>query len=149
MKKQSLHRKNWLLLRSIRIQRKKKRRKLHKHRSFAQRPVPSRYKGKGLGVNSLILPTEMNFDKKCRDTLKVFRSIRRVARGEVPIDYIDFDKLSEISAEAAVVLASEIDLWDQRLGRKLKATTSGWDFKVKELLREMGFFDLLLSLIHI
>ena len=143
MKKQSLHRKNWLLRRSIRIQRKKKRRKLYKHRSFAQRPVPSRYKGKGLGVNSLTLPTEMNFDKKCRDTLKIFRSIRRVARGEVPIDYIDFDKLSEISAEAAVVLASEIDLWDQRLGRKLKATTSGWDFKVKELLREMGFFDLL------
>lgn len=143
MKKQNLHRNGWLEKRAVRLHRHRKRRIYRKHRSFVKTPIPRRYKGRKNGGSSLVLPQKMDFEGNAKNTLQVFRVLRRIARGESPSSYIDFDSLSEISPEAAVVLASEIDLWDRNLGRKLRAKTNGWDPNVKELLREMGFFDLL------
>jgi hypothetical protein len=42
-----------------------------------------------------------------------------------------------------LVLASEVDLWNQKIGQRLKANVDTWDEDIKRLLCQMGYFELL------
>ncbi|MEQ1933887.1 MAG: hypothetical protein ABL962_08410 [Fimbriimonadaceae bacterium] len=51
--------------------------------------------------------------------------------------------MRRISTSAALALASEVDQWNQRCVRKLRAAIQTWHPDVQKLLQEMGYFELL------
>ena len=59
--------------------------------------------------------------------------------------YIDFRKIRNLSPTAALILAAELDRWNQikTRGRLQTVDAEQWDSTVRVLLRDMGFFGLL------
>jgi hypothetical protein len=58
--------------------------------------------------------------------------------------YLDLRPLRHVSPAAALLLASELDRWRLIHHRRLRARDTGeWDTRVRSLLRQMGFFELL------
>jgi hypothetical protein len=56
---------------------------------------------------------------------------------------LDFSSIESISPSAALVLASEVDQWNQQVGRRLRANLPSWEDDIKRLLCQMGYFELL------
>ena len=87
---------------------------------------------------------ESNFDGVV-DVLQQIRDQSARERNERP--YIDFRDIRTLSPSGALVLAAELDRWNHHplmLGRRLKADdVHDWDPRVRRLLADMGFFDLL------
>ena len=86
---------------------------------------------------------ESNFDGVMRliDSIRE-RSRRRRNEGT----YIDFKPVRRVKPSGALVLAAELDRWNRlpksrRFGNR--SDVHAWDPKVRQLLGEMGFFDLL------
>ncbi len=59
--------------------------------------------------------------------------------------YIDIKNINNLSPAAALVLAAELDRWNKQPGEpNLKSVDVGeWDPHVRDLLKDMGFFELL------
>ena len=59
--------------------------------------------------------------------------------------YIDIKNINKLSPAAALVLAAELDRWNKQPGKtNLKSVDVGeWDPHVRDLLKDMGFFELL------
>ena len=59
--------------------------------------------------------------------------------------YIDIKNINKLSPAAALVLAAELDRWNKQLGKaNLKSVdVREWDPQVRDLLKDMGFFELL------
>ncbi|MGQ4659625.1 hypothetical protein [Lysobacter sp. F6437] len=73
-------------------------------------------------------------------------SLRGMSRAGLRIPtIIDFKPIRHISPAAALLLAAELDRWNQlNKQRKLKAVdVHRWDADVRKLLKQMGFFELL------
>lgn len=91
----------------------------------------------------IILPAELNFEKDYESTCSHLQLLRTAVAKRIRIRSLDFSKLTKISTSAAVALASEVDQWNQRCTRKLKAAVHTWHPDVQKLLQEMGYFELL------
>ncbi len=89
------------------------------------------------------LPEKLDFDENYETTASHFAIVRQAARGQMRFKNLRFNNLRFISPSAALVLASEVDLWNQRLKRRLRADVDSWDENIKRLLCEMGYFELL------
>ena len=95
------------------------------------------------GTNEIDLPERLDFEENFELTASKFHALRKASIARVPINKLNFDKIRYISPAAALVLASEVDRWSQRLGRRLRALVDTWDGEIKRLLYEMGYFELL------
>ena len=69
--------------------------------------------------------------------------LRQAAQRPGGIRKLRFNNIKQISPSAALVLASEVDRWNQRAGGRLRAEVESWDKDVERLLCEMGYFELL------
>ncbi|MYI47666.1 MAG: hypothetical protein F4114_01105, partial [Rhodospirillaceae bacterium] len=97
----------------------------------------------------VLCPTDFTLETNFEGVVDVLNQIRRISsreRNEL-IKYIDFRSIRQLSETAALVLAAELDRFNQhplRKGRRLFAIdVEEWDQSVRRKLAEMGFFDLL------
>jgi anti-sigma regulatory factor (Ser/Thr protein kinase) len=108
---------------------------------YTQPNITDAGKGRGFIVD---LPARLDLEENFDSTISHFRHIRDAARGRYKIRYLNFDGIRYISPAAALVLASEVDRWRQRMiGKRMRAWVENWDVPVKRLLCEMGLFELL------
>jgi hypothetical protein len=91
----------------------------------------------------LYLPDHIDFEENYTDTVHRFAALRGAANAGYRIKELVFDNIRIISPAAALVLASEVDRWNQRVGGRLKSYDHKWDDDIKRLLCGMGFFELL------
>lgn len=91
----------------------------------------------------VVLPKNLDFDDNYEETASHFRALRLAAQSGIRLKRLRFDKIRYISPSAALVLASEVDRWNQKIGGTLKAAVETWDENVKCLLCQMGYFTLL------
>lgn len=90
------------------------------------------------------LPPCLDFEENYETTVNRLRQLRDSSYGLFRVKKLKFDNLLFISPAAALVLASEVDQWKQRLGSgRLRADVDSWDGEVKRRLFEMGYFELL------
>ncbi|HEY8748623.1 MAG TPA: hypothetical protein VIM11_11660 [Tepidisphaeraceae bacterium] len=89
------------------------------------------------------LPGKMDFESNYEETAVCLRYLRNASEGLFAVRKLRFDRLREISPASALVLASEVDRWNQLVGGRLKAEVHRWQEDVKRLLFEMGYFELL------
>ena len=89
------------------------------------------------------LPAQLDFEENYETTASHFRLLRNASLGRFRIKELLFDEIKHISPAAALVLASEVDRWNQRVGGRLRATVDRWNSEIKRLLGQMGYFELL------
>lgn len=92
---------------------------------------------------TIILPSVMDFEENYEETCRHLQLLRTAVSKRIRIRSLDFSRLTRISTSAAVALASEVDQWNQRCVRKLRAAVHTWHPDVRKLLQEMGYFELL------
>jgi len=92
---------------------------------------------------TVILPAVLDFDENYERTASHFAVLREAIQDNKRIRRIDFGGIQSISPSAALVLASEVDRWNQQVGGRLKADVSSWKDDIKRLLCQMGYFELL------
>jgi len=88
----------------------------------------------------------MNLSDDYKETMRLIVSIRALSQsGFRTPTIIDFKPIRSISPAAALLLAAELDRWNQvNRQRKLRAIDVHlWDPNVRLLLKQMGFFELL------
>jgi len=91
----------------------------------------------------ITLPSRLDFEENYETTVSHFRLVRNASYGRFRIRKLRFDDLVFISPAAALVLASEVDRWKQRVGGRLRANVETWNDDIKRLLCQMGYFELL------
>jgi hypothetical protein len=90
------------------------------------------------------LPESLDFDDNYEATVSHLRVLRRAVEKRTRVRSLVFSKLKYISPSAALVLASEVDRWNQALkGARMRANLPTWHEDIKRLLCEMGYFELL------
>ena len=89
------------------------------------------------------LPERLDCDSNYEETVSHFSVLREAIYSGKRIRSLDFSRIRHISPSAALVLASEVDQWNQRTGGRLRANLSTWDEDIKRLLCQMGYFELL------
>ena len=90
----------------------------------------------------ITVPSVIDFQKNYEETVKFIGSIKDCVFQEDRFAFLDFSECKEISAEACVVLAAEID----RCRRRMLNSVSGSypeNFDVYSLLNGLGFFKML------
>lgn len=115
-------------------------------RKLIKLPTNEHTKG-SIGIDSgkliITLPAKLNFEENYEETTSHLQLLRNAVRNFRPVRLLDFDYIEEISPSAALVLASEVDRWNQKVGGRLKARVEGWNEDIKRLLCQMGYFELL------
>ena len=96
-----------------------------------------------LNKSKIILPKNLDYTGNYEKTAKHFRLIRESVRGNNVLKTIDFSKIRSVSTSAALVLASEVDCWNEIVSGSLVANVETWNTGIKNLLGQMGYFDLL------
>ncbi|HZQ47164.1 MAG TPA: hypothetical protein VFC07_09140, partial [Verrucomicrobiae bacterium] len=89
------------------------------------------------------MPEELDFEANYETTASHFRILRLATNLKSRLKTLRFEKIRYISPAAALVLASEVDRWNQVVGGKLRPNTEAWHEDIQRLLFEMGYFDLL------
>jgi hypothetical protein len=89
------------------------------------------------------LPETLDFEENYERTVSHFDLLRRGAHIGRNLASLRFDKINHISPSAALVLASEVDRWNQLRGGRLTANVDTWHDDIRRLLRQMGYFELL------
>jgi len=89
------------------------------------------------------LPERLNFLEDYEDTCSHFAILRNAVEKGWRIKRLDFSKISSISTSAALVLASTVDQWKERVRGRLKADLPSWQADITRLLCQMGYFELL------
>lgn len=89
------------------------------------------------------LPERLDFEENYETTVSHFKVLREATLTARRVKKLLFNDIRYISPSAALVLASEVDRWNQRAGGKLKAEVDMWDEDIARLLCQMGYFDLL------
>ena len=95
------------------------------------------------GRLDITLPERLDFDGAYEATTSIFKLLRHASIKTYRVKKLRFNNLNYISPAAALVLASEVDKWNQRLKGRLKADVETWTADIKRLLCEMGYFELL------
>jgi hypothetical protein len=91
----------------------------------------------------ITLPEHLDFEDHYEQTATHFHNLGLAARGLFKLRTLDFGGLRHISASAALVLASEVDRWNFRTRKRLRAKTATWHQDIRRLLCQMGYFELL------
>jgi len=91
----------------------------------------------------VLLPATLDFDDNYETTAAHLALIRQAAIRRRRLKELHFDVITSVSPAAALVLASEVDRWRQRVGGRLRANVDRWDPEIKRLLGQMGYFELL------
>lgn len=90
------------------------------------------------------LPESLDFDDNYEVTVSHLGILRQAVEKRRPVRSLVFSALKYISPSAALVLASEVDRWNQALkGARMHANLPTWHEEIKRLLCEMGYFELL------
>ena len=139
-------RKAWLLRRCR--QRRKKSAKKRQFHSIIDSLSVNKFSRESVAAQpnrsiKIILPSEMDFEENYENTCSHLRLLRSAVASRARIRSLDFSGLTRISTSAALALASEVDQWNQRCVRKLRAAVHTWQPEVRKLLQEMGYFELL------
>jgi hypothetical protein len=92
---------------------------------------------------SITLPVALDFDENYETTVSHLQIVRQAVKKQKLLRKILFDQIDYISPSAALVLASEVDRWNQRIKGRIRAVVPSWRPEIKQLLCEMGYFDLL------
>lgn len=98
---------------------------------------------KGDGLHEIVLPPHLDFEENYETTTRHFKLVRDAALGRYRIRRLGFENITYISPAAALVLASEVDMWRERVGGWLRAAHESWNEDIRRLLSEMGYFELL------
>ena len=91
----------------------------------------------------LRLPERLDFNGAYEATASHFQMLRNAVQGRREVSTLLFNDIKHVSPSAALVLASEVDRWNQREQGDLRADIDSWDKNVERLLCEMGYFELL------
>ena len=149
-KKKRKSRKKWLLRRDRKnLRRRMKKKKVGCYSSGGKKRFDLNDHTKdSLSISSdkkivIDLPEQLDFDNNYESTVSHFTLLHKAVKERKQIRCLRFDKIKYISPSAALVLASEVDRWDQMVGIRLKADIDSWDVNIKRLLCEMGYFELL------
>jgi hypothetical protein len=89
------------------------------------------------------LPRSLDFEDNYESTASHFAVLRKAVCENKPIKHLRFDNIESITPSAALVLASEVDRWNQKVNGRLNARLRTWNEEVKRLLCQMGYFELL------
>lgn len=89
------------------------------------------------------LPESLDLDNNYFETVSAMSKVRLASERKVRLNYLNFDRIQHISPSAALMLASEIDRWNEGMRGRLRARDENWNAAVKQLLCEMGLFELL------
>ena len=92
---------------------------------------------------TIILPANLDFEDHYEETSSHFAVLREAIHSGKRISNLDFSRIERISTSAALVLASEVDQWNQQVGSRLRANLPSWKEDIKRLLCQMGYFELL------
>ena len=150
MKKQDPDQLKWLEHRNFKnlnAHRRKKRHVLHQHR-FGRCHALRNEHNAGAQRESragvyITLPATLDLDDNYETTVTHFRNVRRGAQKLLRLRSLNFDNIEHISPSAALLLASEVDKWNQSVSWRLTASHASWKPSIKRLLYEMGYFELL------
>jgi anti-anti-sigma regulatory factor len=88
-------------------------------------------------------PAILCLTKNCDEVLKLFAKMPAISSSGKKL-YIDFATITQVSTDAALLLAAQFDLW-QRI-RKIKLgvrSMDKWAPQVNHVFRNLGLFDLL------
>ena len=91
-------------------------------------------------------PKHLSLKDDYEGVLKLIDEIRRRShRRRNERTYIDFTPIRTVTPSGALVLAAELDRWNNLPGRSRfrRADTNKWEPNVRRLLGQMGFFELL------
>lgn len=91
----------------------------------------------------VVLPERMDFEDNYETTVSHLHNVRLAAKGQIKLKLLDFSNLKYISTSAALVLASEVDRWNHRIKKRIRAKVETWHEDIKRLLCQMGYFELL------
>jgi len=150
MKKQDFDHQKWLAHRDRKnriIECNRKRLVIHRHR-FGKCHAINNEHNTGAQEESrsgvyIKLPPTLDLDENYEKTVTHFRNVRRGSQRQLKLKSLNFDDIEHISPSAALLLASEVDKWNQSISWRLKASHSSWKPQIKRLLYEMGYFELL------
>ena len=89
------------------------------------------------------LPEVFDLDHNYKKVINIINCLRgNLEKNE--ISYINFNAIRHINTAAALMLAAELEINKIRFNvRKMKAHDSKWDAKIRVLLTQMGFLQLL------
>jgi len=93
--------------------------------------------------HEVTLPERLDLDANYSATISAMHKVRLAAQRQFRMRYLNFDHIRHISPSAALLLASEIDRWNDSIGGRIRARDDGWDPAIRHLLCEMGLFELL------
>ncbi len=106
----------------------------------------SKYRGKYNprgGKEIIKLPERFNLDDNYEAVIDRIDKVAKCIKKKTHF-FIDFDKIKNIDASAALMLAAELYIYNLvRRGERLRAYDSKWDKNVRKRLEEMGFLKLL------
>lgn len=89
------------------------------------------------------LPENLNFRDNFEETASHYTVLRKAIENNVRIAGVDFSGIKTMTTAAALVLASIVDQWRERVGGKLTADLPTWSQDITKLLSQMGYFELL------
>lgn len=95
---------------------------------------------------TVVCPEDFSLETNFDGVVNTLRKIREgTTRKRSDVVYVDFRKIRSLSPSAALVLAAELDRWNNlpRRGRLRSIDVPQWDPSVRSLLADMGFFELL------
>lgn len=142
-----LIRKLWLTNRCGKNERRRKRRKERKRNKFRHlchnKTTAQSITQNAAGRVTIVLPERLDFEENYATTARHFASLRRAVKLRRRMKGIIFDNIRYVSPSAALVLASEVDIWSRGTFRGLKADHTRWHPDIKRLLWQMGYFELL------
>jgi anti-anti-sigma regulatory factor len=91
----------------------------------------------------IILPESLDFELNYESTASHLRVLRKAVEKGTKIRRIDFSRIKTLSTSAALVLASTVDQWRERVSGKIRAELPTWGHDIQKLLCQMGYFELL------
>ncbi|HCM9210165.1 TPA: hypothetical protein N5L24_000279 [Enterobacter roggenkampii] len=96
----------------------------------------------------LTLPKVMNFSSNYHRTMQAIQTIRHLTGRKMfnnqcyRLCFVDFSKITYISASAALVLTAELSKWDDSIRQRLRPKVKAWNKNILSQFDELGFFDL-------
>ncbi|MCJ9428155.1 hypothetical protein [Kordiimonas marina] len=92
----------------------------------------------------LALPAQLSLSHNYEETVSFLHDFRKcIFEDRCPLQ-LDFTTLKHVSPGAALVLVAEIDRWRKLFKFRPKAVDlEKWDTKIRHLLKQMGFFNVL------
>ncbi len=129
----TLQERNRLLRRNITVKNRKKIRKEKNKASSGSEEI------------ELTLPSKFDLHGNQNETIKLIQRLHQTNnyKNKYNLTSLKFDDIKEINLSSALILASEIDVWNKKIQGRIQSNHEQWDAKIRLLLQEMGLFKLL------